>query len=232
MPAARRQPGLPGVPRRAVVWAALGLGILAATAAMGQPDTQPARSVYAGRPLGLTSGASADNRPAPADTGGSLWRWGLSLGGVVGLILLTRLVLKRFLGLEATLGGQVIEVLARQNLSARQQLALLQVGRRIVLVGSSGGQLATLATITDADEIAEIVARSRQRKLAAAASFRSLFGQAAGAYQAPAADVTPETPEGDERAARTSEPDEGALAEARAEVLGLLEKVRAMRGKA
>lgn len=55
-----------------------------------------------------------------------------------------------------------------------------------MLVSNGGGQMNTLAEITEPDEIAEIVTQASRRRTAAAKSFRSLFGMASAAYEPPA----------------------------------------------
>lgn len=53
-----------------------------------------------------------------------------------------------------------MRVLGRLPLSARHQVALVQVGRRILVVGISGADLRTLDVVEDAEEAAVLAARA------------------------------------------------------------------------
>jgi flagellar biogenesis protein FliO len=79
----------------------------------------------------------------------------LALAIVIALIYVSRYVLRR-LGKGGPQGGTdsgVIEVLSRTGIGARQQLLLVRLGRRLVLVGSWPGGMAGLSEITDPAEI-------------------------------------------------------------------------------
>ncbi|MGA2497573.1 MAG: flagellar biosynthetic protein FliO [Tepidisphaeraceae bacterium] len=164
-------------------------------------------------------GASAKNEKQAADTSFGYTRWVLSLGAVLGLIFAAKYAGQRLMGLQPHAGAGAISVLCRQSLAPRQQLMLVQVGRRVVLVAATGAQMNTLAEISDPDEIAEIVAQAGKRRLAAAASFGSMFGRAADAYEAPLEES--QTPPPPEEASAGAE-----LSAARNELSNLLQKVR------
>ncbi|UCD74454.1 MAG: flagellar biosynthetic protein FliO [Phycisphaerales bacterium] len=105
-------------------------------------------------------------------------RVGLALGGVILLLLLLRGVVRR--GASALAGGSrpsgVVEVLARYPVARHQQLMLLKLGRRVVLLHQGGGRMAALTEITDPDEVASLLASleagSRQKE---ALRFRSIL---------------------------------------------------------
>ncbi len=86
-----------------------------------------------------------------------------------GLTLVARRFVPREWRIRAGNRG-VIEVLARQQISPKQSIILVKVGRRAVLVGSAPDRLTCLDTITDADEVALLVGRS------GSAGARSLTG--------------------------------------------------------
>ena len=197
-----------------------------------QPSTQPAvanlpASIYDNRPVGFrtsdsTRGAAAKTDRAAGDSSFGYTRWILSLGVVLGLIFAAKYAGKHLMGLQPAMGGGAINVLCRQNLAPRQQLLLVQVGRRVVLVANAGSQMNTLTEISDPDEIAEIVAQANKRRVLAAASFGSLFGKAADAYEVPP-EETPATPLREEAPAGAAGTE---LSAARTELSNLLQKVR------
>lgn len=89
----------------------------------------------------------------------------LSLGLVVAVILALRWGgVRVFGGAGAVKTSQVMQVVSRSIISPKQQLILVQVGRRLVMVGNSGAQLTPLAEITDADEVAELLGQARRDK--------------------------------------------------------------------
>jgi flagellar protein FliO/FliZ len=110
---------------------------------------------------------SAEKTPAaaPQPTQISLTRMLLSLGVVVAVILALRWGgVKLFNGSSAIKGSRAMQVVSRSIISPKQQLMLVQVGRRLVVVGNSGTHLATLAEITDADEVAELLGQVQRDK--------------------------------------------------------------------
>jgi len=114
---------------------------------------------------------SAQRIPSPTDTkllnggagaGESPWMQTvqtlLALAIVVALIYACRYVLRR-LGKGARPGGAdsgVIEVLSRTGIGARQQLLLVRLGRRLVLVGCWPSGMAGLSEITDPAEVSAL----------------------------------------------------------------------------
>ncbi len=62
---------------------------------------------------------------------------------------------------------------------------LVQVGRRLVMVGNSGTEMSALCQIKDPDEVAEVLTQVREEKNTGAKSFGSLFGRAGKAYDVP-----------------------------------------------
>ncbi len=52
-----------------------------------------------------------------------------------------------------------IRVITRAYLAPKQQVVVLQVGRRLLIVGDSGHNLSTLCEITDPDEAAMLLAQ-------------------------------------------------------------------------
>jgi flagellar biogenesis protein FliO len=92
-----------------------------------------------------------------------------ALAAVIGLILLARTLLKRYLPAALQGGGErpsgVIEILARypmgigRSAGRGQQLIVLKFARRILLVHQAGSTLSTLSEMTDRDEVASLLSR-------------------------------------------------------------------------
>ena len=95
-----------------------------------------------------------------------------ALGLVLALIFGAQWAGKRLLG-QTRIGrsSRVINVLSRTMLGPRQQIMLVSVGRRVLVVGDSAGKLSPLAEITDMQEVAELLAETRGEKITAASAF-------------------------------------------------------------
>jgi flagellar biosynthetic protein FliO len=82
-----------------------------------------------------------------------------ALALVVVLIFLVGWLLRRFARGGRALGGRgPVEVLSRTAITPRQQLLLVRLGERIVLVGCTPGGFSTLSEITGSDETARLMA--------------------------------------------------------------------------
>lgn len=155
-----------------------------------------------------------------------------ALSAVIGLIFAVRWAGRRFLGISGggptgTCAGGAVRVLSRTTLSPKQQLMLLQVGKRVVLVANTGLQMNALCEISDPEEVASLVGEAQakpDRVVGAAGSFLSAFGRAGNHYDE------------DPRPVRQSahihhqHDDDSVVPPTRAELAGLLEKVRLMSG--
>ena len=124
--------------------------------------------------------------------------------------------------------SSAIQVVSRSALSPRQQLVLVQVGRRLVLVGSSGSEMNPLCQIDDPDEVAEVLGQVSRDK--GGKSFRAMVGRAGKNYDrgAPAArtrddDETDDAETGAETSADVIDP---STVTTREELSGLMDRVR------
>lgn len=141
------------------------------------PDTTPAREHL---PLGVpqranTPEAANPKGTTPATLAGSSLQVAIALAIVVGLIVgagfVIRKVAARGGGLLGAIGpggrapAGVIEVLGRFPLARGMTLVLLKLDRRVLLVsmglGRGGGNMNTLCEITDPDEVASLLLRTR-----------------------------------------------------------------------
>jgi flagellar biogenesis protein FliO len=162
--------------------------------------------------------ADASTAAAPSD-GIGFTRVALSLIAVVGLILFLRWGgAKLFKGQGTPHSTGVMQVVARAPIAPRQQLMLVRVGRRLVVVSNSAGQMTPLSEITDADEVAELLGQLKRGKEPGANPFASIFHRAEADY-----DPSPDAP-----AEAEAPPEEQSPAVVRAELNGLMEKVRGM----
>ena len=101
-----------------------------------------------------------------------------ALTAVIALIFLLRWCGRLFFPAAAGRGSsRVVEVLSRSPLAPKQQVMLIRVGERLVLVGDSGGQMTALCEISQPDEVARLVGQLREEKAAAPVAFGSIFGR-------------------------------------------------------
>jgi flagellar biogenesis protein FliO len=153
----------------------------------------PGRDEHAGKLINR-DGPSDSAQPAASpqsslnlDSG----RVALALIGVICLILLLRWGARQvFPGAIATGRGQAIRVLARCALAPRQQVVLIQVGRRIVVAADCNSQLISLSQITDADEVASLIGEIRRDKASPIGTpFTSWFRRAESAFAGDEAEI-------------------------------------------
>jgi flagellar biogenesis protein FliO len=145
-----------------------GFGQSAAAQAGASPSLPPltprnpaARSEPAKRPDGLQAALTV----------------GGSLAVVLGIFLLIAWALRRAApGGFGTLPGEAFEVLGRAALGNRQQVQLLRLGNKLLLVCITAAGAATLTEITEPAEVGRLADLCRQSPTAgAAASLRQLF---------------------------------------------------------
>jgi flagellar biogenesis protein FliO len=166
------------------------IGTATAAPATTAPATrEPVAGVFEKTSIHRTvAPASASPRGKAAVPAGNLWdmqKIPLALGAVILLILAMRIVGKKMMaGGGAFKSSEVLSVILRSSVSPRQQLMLVKVGRRLVLVGTGGNDLSALCQIDDPNEVAELLGQIRAEKTASPASnFRAMFGKAGNAYE-------------------------------------------------
>ncbi len=206
----------------------------------GPIEKEPLRRTAPG--AAATAGPSTQKAAAraPAAGGFEVGRVATALAVVVILILLLRWIAKRFFGVAGVQrSSRAVQVLSRSPLSPRQQLVLLRVGRRLLVVADGGGQMNTLSEITDADEVAALLGQIQDdHSQRATRSFGSLFGKMRKTYDvdpdaADAADAA-ETAEaepmevGGRMSERREEDDDAAVVSTRQELIGLMDKVKTL----
>jgi flagellar biogenesis protein FliO len=147
----------------------------------------------------------------------------ISLAIVLALVFLCRWAAKWFFP-SAAVGrsSQVMKVLSRAVIAPRQQLLLVQVGKRLVMVGDCGQQMSALAEITDPDEVATLLGQLRADTPAPESTnpFAPLLGRARAQFDE---STVPSAGEPDDE---DSEMVLAGVAQTRTELSGLTEKIR------
>lgn len=128
-------------------------------------------------------------------SGTSLWGVAGSLAVVVGLFLIIAWVARRSLPRGSRpLPKEVVEVLGRAPLGARQQMHLVRVGRKLLLLSVSAGGSETLTEVTDPDEVERLCTLVQQDAPGGATTtFRNVLAQL-GREPAPAGFLGNEPP--------------------------------------
>lgn len=146
-----------------------------------------------------------------------------ALGIVIGLIFVLRWFGRFFFPAAVGRGkSRAVEVISRSPLSPKQQVMLLRVGRRVIVVGDSGSQMNPLCEITDPDEIAALVGQLRDDKTSAPTrAFGTMFGRSRQVF-----DSQEDAHATASDALREPEEEEPPVASAREELSGLRERVR------
>jgi flagellar biogenesis protein FliO len=109
----------------------------------------------------------------------------LGLAAVLALIFVLRWVAKwAFPGVASARPTAAMRVLSRTCVSPKQQLLLVQVGRRVLVVGDSAGHLRGISEIADPDEAAALVAQiTEEQSRSSARAFGSLFGRVRNGFE-------------------------------------------------
>ena len=164
---------------------------------------------------------------APVD-GFDFTRVVLALGVVIGLIFALKWGAKRFAP-GGVIGGhsRAIQVVSRTVISPKQQLMLVKVGRRLVLVSNtSPAGMSPICEIRDEDEVSELLGHiSAEKGDSVTKAFGSLFRREEEKFTPNEDD---DAPSERIRKAPADENDEEAVAVSatRDELHGLMEKVR------
>ncbi len=126
----------------------------------GTPGSQPDRAATTlQRP---DTSRPSKNAVTLSDGKSTPWyRTGLgALGIVLSLIVIAVWALRRWVPAARVADTGVLRVVGRVGLGPKHSLALIQMGRRFVLVGISGDRLSRLSEVADSDEVAELATRA------------------------------------------------------------------------
>jgi flagellar biogenesis protein FliO len=210
---------------------------VAAPAGKNEIEREPIRRNTSATVTAPTTQRAGAKPGAPTGGGFDVRRVTLALGGVVALILLLKLGLKRVFGVAGTTrSSRAVQVLTRSPLSPRHQLMVLRVGRRLLVVADGGAQMNTLSEITDPDEVAALLGQLQDDH--GAAKFGSVFGKMRRPYEADDEEeaepqqspggVDPFDAGAGDHGGQRSERNDPAVTTSRQEVLGLMDKVRTL----
>lgn len=221
------------------MWLRAALLILICTPALAEPAaTRPsAQDIERATPLPerktpaatqpTTAITAAPSNSDPLD----LKRIGMALGCVLIIIYLSQKAWRKF-GLPGVAGKstQSLQIVSRMGLSTRQQILLIRVGRRCVLVANNGTQMNPLCEISDPDEVAMLLGQSAPASSESASSFSAVLGGAETTFEADAASELAIPPE--RHTGPSSDAEAGAaapeLAATRQELGDLMERVRSL----
>lgn len=142
-------------------------------------ESRDSVSGEAGPSTGQTADAqSEDSRVVGRDKPEmSLWRLRdfLPLIIVLALIGLAAWVVKRYLPARRLVTGSgVLEIVARLPLNTKQNLALVKMGRQLILIGISPERVTTLCLVDDPDQVSELIGRIASRTRESSAFGQSL----------------------------------------------------------
>ena len=115
--------------------------------------------------------------------------WYRSVLGSLAIVLLAMgavyWFLKRWLPGTRLSESQVLRVVARTTLSPKHGVALVQLGRRFVMVGTSPDSVTVLSEITDPEEVADLAARTGLGSARRGTGFEDLLSKEATGYRTP-----------------------------------------------
>ena len=173
-----------------------------------------------------TRGASADARARRAGSFIEPQRIILALLIVLGIIFALRWIgQKYFPAVSGARSAGAVRVLARSPVAPKQQVLLLQVGRRVLVVADNGTQMNPLSEIVDPDEVASLIGQITSSQNSAV--FESAFGKAQEHFDETMTNRAPAAESGDEAEVDQS-PDSGSITSAQGEIKGLMDKVRGL----
>jgi flagellar biogenesis protein FliO len=186
--------------------------------------SQPAAGAFDNQTVTRLRRSSPRRRP-----GGSGFDWQrlvLAMSVVLTLIFVlnsSRVARSRPRGRPGLAGGAGAVALAA---GAEAALLLVQVGRRVIVIGDSAGELTSLSEITDPDEVASLLGQLETTEAPTPAKpFASLFGHARDQYAEPRPN-----PVDDGSTTTTSKPIGAGeeLEQTQSEISGLIDRMRSL----
>jgi len=136
------------------------------------------REYLNGQPFAATEGRRRDTAAPVSEKSSSLLGARIVLYlAVLGCLLWGALHLtKRLLpGGRQLFASPGVEVLGRTHLDPRRYIALVRVGRRMLVVGVGPDEMAPLAEVTGEEEVAELLAVARPKTESGLSLFQRLF---------------------------------------------------------
>ncbi len=153
----------------------------------GAPEAPAGKHAPQKHPYALAAAAGAGARAEPTERPGLTWtlvKIGLTLAAILLLIVGVGWVARRVVPGAQGLGGSgPLRVIARLPIAPRAHVYLVQVGKRLLVLGFTGDAIRTLSEIVEPGEVASLVAAAPAARVGA---FPSLFRKAVGDYGPPA----------------------------------------------
>jgi flagellar biogenesis protein FliO len=157
-----------------------------------RPSPEPSKGDLSieSRPLGTphapAMGADRADKPQAQESSSGWLRTVLALGAVITLLIVMKVVVQKLAGRRGGLvsqlgaGGRapsgVLEVLGRYPVSRGHSLVLLRMDRRILLLGQSSNGFRMLTEVTDPEDVASLLIKTRDDDGAStAAKFTTLL---------------------------------------------------------
>lgn len=164
----------------------------------GVTQVQSKKTLIKRMPRRLTGVAGKEMQSQPSSSV-SWYRTGIGALSIVlcmmgGVYFLAR---KWFPSIRVT-DSRAIHVVARATITPKHQAALIQMGRRFVLVGISGEHMNTLCEITNPEEIAELTTRMGLSQSSHATGFENMLSRETQGYVESAMDPATEVMPGDD----------------------------------
>ena len=91
-------------------------------------------------------------------------------------------VVRRWVPSTRSAGSNALRVVARTSVTSKHHLALIQLGRRFVLVSVSGDRMSRVCEVTEAQEVAEVAAQTGAVLQGRLNEFDNLLAQEAADY--------------------------------------------------
>lgn len=152
-------------------------------------------------------------------SGNGLMGFALPLAGVLALIAIIVWAVKKYLpNVRRLTGSTAMKVVARTHLSPRQSIAVVRLGRRLLVVGQTADNLTPLGVVEDPEEVSELLGEIESGKATSAVGhFNKVFQKTNDEFAA-----------ADEAA--DGEPEDGEINRVRTELESLTRKVREVTG--
>lgn len=152
-------------------------------------------------------------------TGNGLMGFALPLAAVLALIAIIVWAVKKYLpNVRRLTGSTAMKVVARTHLSPRQSIAVVRLGRRLLVVGQTADSLTPLGVVEDPEEVSELLGEIESGKSTSAVGhFSKVFQKTNDEFAAT-----------DE--ATVNEPADGEIDRVRTELESLTRKVREVTG--
>ena len=172
-----------------------------------------------------SSSSVKPRRPADRET-----PWYRSGVGALAIVLVVVAggywLVRRYLPSARPTGSNALRIVARTSVTPKHHLALVQLGRRFVLVGVSGDRLQTLSEVTETQEVAEVAAQTGATLAGRPGGFDDLLEKEAADYH-----EDPDADDAEDLALASRTPTQAGSAQAGKPVADLLDRLRALQSK-